>query len=93
MSRERMVTRTVNEVVVKVLAMDVTTCEVTKPEYTLSGEHSEETALKAIKKRYETETYKIVAIQEMTTKEVLLGMTEEEFLKYAKVLPPRTKVD
>lgn len=32
---------------------------------------------------------KVVAIKEVTEHETLYGMTEYNFLKYAKVLPPR----
>lgn len=35
------------------------------------------------------EMWKTVAIKNVKEKETLYGMTEQDFLKYAKVLPPR----
>lgn len=93
MARERMVTRTINQVTVEVLALNTETCEVTKPEYVLGGEQTPDTAMKALKKMYETATFKLVQVTNMQSKEILVGMSEQEFIKYAKVLPPRTNVE
>lgn len=94
MARLRMVTRTVVVTVAEVMCVDVTTAQVQINELELSGSFSDnETLLKAIKKLYENDSFKCVAIQEVTEKEVLYGMEEIEFIKLAKVLPPRTKTD
>lgn len=94
MARVRMVTRTVVVTVAEVMCVDVTTAQVQINELELSGSFSDnETLLKAIKKLYENDSFKCVAIQEVTEKEVLYGMEEIEFIKLAKVLPPRTKTD
>lgn len=92
MARERMVTRTVIVTKCEVLCVDVTTVETTVQEYDLSGNYeSTTTALKALKKGYETDTFKVVAIQKMTENEVLYGMPELDFIKLAKVLNPETR--
>lgn len=90
MARERMVTRTVVVTTVGTMCLNVVTAEVEINNYELSGSYSDfNTALKSLKKQYETDTFKVVAVQHMTEKEVLYGMKEIDFIKLAKVLPPR----
>lgn len=90
MARERMVTRTVVVTTVGVMCVDVNTCEVQIQNIEMSGTFADfDTALKAVKKAHETDTLKCVAVQHMTEKEVLYGMKEIDFIKLAKVLPPR----
>ena len=89
MARERMITRTVEQTKVRVMALDVNTVEVHFIETTIGGAYTEESLMKKLKKMYETDDFKLVHIEEQETEEVLLGMTEEDFIKYAKVLPPR----
>ena len=90
MARERMVTRTVVVTTVEVMCLDVTTAEVAIKPFEVSGTFTDkESALKVIKKHNETDTFKCVAVQEMTENEVLYGMSEIDFIKLAKVLPPR----
>lgn len=91
MARERMVTRTVTTTNCEVMSVNVTTAEVQVKDYTLTGEQTKETALKQLKKLYETETEKIVTVNSVLLKETLYGMSELDFIKLAKVLPPRTK--
>ena len=91
MARERMVTRTVVETVAEVMCLDVTTAEVKIVDYKISGSFTDyNTILKAIKKAYETDTYKCVAVQSTIEREVLYGMKEIDFIRLAKVLPPRS---
>lgn len=90
MARERMVTRTVELSVCEVMCMDTVTAEVKIMTYEVGGGITEEKALlKAIKKLHETDNFKCVAISKVTTKEILYGMSETEFIKLAKILPPR----
>ena len=92
MARERMVTRTVVITTVGVMCLDVTTAEVSIKNYELSGSYTDfETALKDVKKLHETDVFKCVSVQTITEKEVLYGMSEQDFIKLAKQLPPRTK--
>lgn len=58
MARERMVTRTVTTTNCEVMCVNVITAEVQVKDYTLTGEQTKETALKQLKKLYETETEK-----------------------------------
>lgn len=93
MARERMVTRTVTTTTCEVMCVNVTTAEVKVKDYILTGEQTEPTALKLLKKLYETETEKIVTVNSVSLNETLYGMSELDFIKLAKVLPPRTKTE
>lgn len=91
MARERMVTRTVDLTIAEVMAVDTETAEVNIIRCELGGGFADKTAiLKYAKRLYDTDTFKCVAVNNISTKEVLYGMTESEFIKLAKVLPPRT---
>lgn len=92
MARERSVTRTINVTTVKAITMDIETKAVSTQDFTISGDTpTQDLALKQAKKLYETSTLKIVAIESLETVEKLYGMSEVEFLKYAKELDPTTR--
>lgn len=91
MARERYVTRTVSVSVCEVMCMDVVTAEVKIVTYEIGGGLTlEKDLMKAIRKLYETDTHKCVAIRSVSTKEILYGMPESDFIKLAKVLPARS---
>ena len=89
MARQRMVTRTVEQTMCNVMQLNVVTAEVTIKEYTIGGVYTNEALLKKLKDLYETEEEKLVHIESHKTEELLLGMTEEDFIRLATVLPPR----
>lgn len=92
MARERMVTRTVVLTKCEALCIDVTTAETSTNLYHLTGNYSTtDSALKALKKDYETDTFKVVAIQDIAENEILYGMSELDFIEHAKVLDPETR--
>ena len=92
MARERAVTRTINAIEVSAICMDINTMENTIEVLSLTGEvPTDEQLLKKLRKLYETDTYKVVAIKNIKTTEKLFGMPEVEFLKYAKELDPDTR--
>ena len=94
MARERMVTRTVELSIVKVMCLNTTTAQVETVSYEIGGLTDEKAILKAVKKLHETDTHKCVAIQSVEQKEILYGMPESEFIAHATILPPRgTKAD
>ncbi len=91
MARERMVTRTVELTIAEVMCLDVTTATVKVVPYEVGGGLTDEKAiLKVIKKLHETDTYKCVSVQSVTTNEILYGMPEIDFIKYATIMPPRS---
>lgn len=83
--RERMITRTV----ANVMCLNVTTANVTINDYTIGGTYTDSDLIKKCKKLFETDEFKLVHIESSKVKEILLGMTEEDFIRYAAVLPPR----
>lgn len=92
MSRTRMVTRTINVTVVEAMCVDTQSAEVTVKSLELTGEtFTDEKALKALKKEYETDTFKVVAIQKMEVHEEMYGLKEIDFLKVAQKLDPATR--
>lgn len=92
MARTRMVTRTINVTVVEAMCVDTSTAEVTVKSLELTGEtFTTEKALKALKKEYETDTFKVVAIQKMEVHEEMYGLKEIDFLKVAQKLDPATR--
>nr|DAT83925.1 MAG TPA: hypothetical protein [Caudoviricetes sp.] len=47
--------------------------------------------MKELKKEYETDTFKVVAIQKMEVHEEMYGLKEIDFLKVAQKLDPATR--
>lgn len=90
MARKRMVTRTIQQTTAEVMTVNITTAEVTINTYKIGGVYTPEDLLKKLKSIFETETLKLVHIESIEIEEVLLGMEEEDFIRLAKVLPPRT---
>ena len=90
MAKERMVTRTLTITTVEVLTVDITTATTGTDRFDIVGEHTFDTALKAVKEIYETDTTKIVTITDLVLNDYLYGMPESDFIKMAKILPPRT---
>ena len=92
MARERAITRTINAIEVSAICMNIETMENTVEVLSLTGDvPTDEQLLKKLRKIYETNTYKVVAIKDIKTIEKLFGMPEVEFLKYAKELDPDTR--
>ncbi len=92
MARTRMITRTINVTVIEAMCVDTLTAEVSIKELELTGEvFTEEKALKSLKKEYETDTFKVVAIQSMNVHEEMYGLKEIDFLKVATKLNPATR--
>lgn len=89
MARERMVTRTVEVREVEALCFDT---EAMKPQNAIvpiTGKPDASKLDKLVREALETETFKVVKILNVKTSEVLYGMPEAEFIKLARVLPPR----
>lgn len=91
MAREKMVTRTVTQTTAEVMTIDVTSAEVQIREYTIGGTYdTNELLLKKLQKLFQTDTFKLVNINSTTVEDLLLGMPEGDFIRYATVLPPRS---
>lgn len=94
MAREKMITRTIMETTARIMCLDVKSAEVSINDYKIGGEWSNENSLlEKLQSIYNTDTFKLVHIESVTKEEVLLGITVEDFIRYAKTLPPRTKAE
>lgn len=92
MARPRMITRTFDLTIGECMCVDVTTQQVRNIEFKIFGIYTDNAKLlEAVKAGYETDTFKVVMVNSAQVGEVLMGMTESEFLQVARVLPPRTK--
>ena len=89
MARKRMITRTIEQTTAEVMTLNVNTAEVVTTEYTIGGCYSDEELLKKLQEIFQTNELKLVHIERQECTEVLLGMPEEDFIRYATVLPPR----
>lgn len=89
MARQRMVTRTVEINKFSIMTLNTETAEVRVIDYTLGALDKNADVMKILKKAYETDTLKLCAITEHTSETLLYGMTEEDFIANAKILPAR----
>lgn len=85
-----MVTRTVVSTELEVLCMDIEKAHVITKVITLTGYlPADNKLLKIAQKKLDTDTLKATYIKNAVEQEILYGMSETEFIKIAKVLPPR----
>lgn len=92
MARVPMVTRTIVTTKANVMCLNVENAEPFNQVVTVPRTYKDEEALlKAVKKVAETEYVKCVHIVDSEHVETLYGMTEQEFIEHAAVLPPRNK--
>lgn len=92
MPRVAMVTRRLVSTEVEALAVDTSQEKTFRQYYVVPRSfRAAEDLLKALKNAYDTPEFKVVSIVSSKTQEVRYGMTEQEFIKYAKVLEPNQK--
>ena len=96
MGRIAMVTRTIKSTKATVLCVNTEEKTTFTQDVTLAGTYKDnEKLMKAITAIFENDAdnapVKPVAIEAAEVVENLYGMTEQEFLSHAAVLPPRTK--
>lgn len=94
MARVPQVTRTIQTTNVSVLCMDIQNREPVNIDVVLPRTYKDdETMLKAVKKIAETDTIKPVQIVSSMVQETLYGMSEQDFISHAEVLPPRNIIN
>lgn len=71
------------------MTLDVITAEVKISTYIIGGKYNDKDLLKTLQELFQTDTFKLVHIEEQESYEVLLGMDEDDFIRLAQVLPPR----
>lgn len=91
MSKKPQVTRTIPTTKVVLLVADTVAAEFHNTEVNLPRTYKDDDAIiKAARPLVETAPHlKVVSVSHVEVIEQLYGMPETEFLKYAKVLPPR----
>lgn len=91
MARIRMITRTVVSTVFSVMAVNQNTMQVETVSVSVPSADSmtESKQTEAVKSNM-PDGYLFVQITGKQVQETLYGMTEEEFIRLAKVLPPRS---
>ena len=90
MARQPMVTRTITTTKAKVLCLDLVNEQPFTKEVVLPRTYKDEKAMmKKLIPLVETETTKAVHVQSVEIQETLYGMTEQEFIEAAHILPPR----
>lgn len=92
MTREKMITRTIETTVCDVLAVELEHMEkgIQQMDIEINANVEEKDAKTILEKRY-GEKYSIVKIQNLTHKETLMGMLESVFMYNAVVLDPETR--
>lgn len=91
MARVPMVTRTITTTKAIVMCLDVDAGEPFNKEVIVPRTYKDnESLMKTVKPIIETDTVKPVYIVDKTEIETLYGMTEQDFIEHATVLPERT---
>lgn len=90
MARTPMITRTVTTTKAKVLCINLADEKPFVQEVVLPRTYKDERSmLKRIKPMVENDTIKVVHVQGSETVETLYGMSEQQFIDTATILPPR----
>ena len=89
---KNMITRTIIGKEVTMLALETETAEPQNVTYTLSGKYKDSNALlRAVQKKYDTETLKHVSVVSANAVNQLYGMDESEFIRNALKLDNNRK--
>lgn len=87
MARKRMVTRTIKTNEVTVLCLNTVTAEPHNEVFVVPCNlKTEQEMLKFIKKNFDTETDRAVAVSNINVVEEYYGMEETEFIKHAQII-------
>lgn len=90
MKKEKMITRTFVRTHFEMMCVNTTTCEVTVTDEIMDAVFkSDNDLLKHCQLVFNTDDTSVVKCTIKSTEDILIGMTESEFLRYGQVLPPR----
>ena len=93
MARVPMVTRTITTTKAKVLCVSIVENKTFEQEVALPRTYKDEKSLmKQVKAALENDNVKPLRVIRTEVDETLYGMSEQEFIILAKILPPRTPV-
>lgn len=94
MARVRMVTRTITETIADTLCVNISDKQLFTAPIKVSGAYDNaDELLKAVKACSETDEIKVVTVTNWIKQDTLYGMTEERFMLFADILPPRKNYD
>lgn len=92
MGRERMVTRGIDVLVCRTICMNIETMSTETVDLELTSCNlRDDKLMSALRKEYETDTYKLVSIVSTAERTDMYGMREVDFIKLAKKLDPTTR--
>lgn len=91
MGREAIVSRTFKTQKVTVMAVNLETAEVFNDTIVLPKVYAGDKLMKKVEAVFNNEQRKAVQIVDTKEVETLYGMSEDEFIKLAKVLDPQTR--
>lgn len=92
MGRAKMVTRTILGTEAEVMVFSNTSNEVDTIKVSVGGQYDDDAKLlKAIEKCTNSQDIKVLKVVTSTKIDKLLGMSEVDFLKYAKEIDPKTR--
>lgn len=90
MKKEKMITRTFTRTHFEMMTVNTTTCEVSVTDEIMDAVFKTDAdLLKHCQSIYNNEETTVVKCSITTTEDVLIGLSESDFLKYGTVLPPR----
>lgn len=90
MKKEKMITRTFTRTHFEMMTVNTTTCEVSITEEIMDVVFkSDADLLKHCQSIYNNDENSVVKCTITSTEDVLIGLSESDFLKYGTVLPPR----
>ena len=89
MARERMITRTIEGINAEIMGIDTANNMVSNTSYHFTGIFKNDDEILARAKEESTDNFIPVKVISTMKTEKLYGMSEVDFMKYAKELPPR----
>ena len=89
MARERMITRTIEGINAEIMGIDTTNNTVSNASYHFTGIFKNDDEILARAKADTVDTFIPVKVISTMKTEKLYGMSEADFMRYAKELPPR----
>lgn len=89
MTKERIITRTIESNIFEVMTCDTETAEVKTIEIRTGVLPASTNPERYLKKHYDTDTLKICAVISHRTETTLYGMPESLFMQYAEAMPNR----
>lgn len=93
MSRVRMVTRTVTITVGTALVLDMDTNQTRNSDFTLTGHFKDDEAINKVLQKDVHGNVRVIAVLSYHERQERYGMTEENFIANATVLPVKDGVD